>query len=238
MDTDLHTIPTPRTVVITGAAGALGSAVVARFAAERAQLALLGHDANKLRAQIGNLAPDALLLAADVTDQESVSAAMQQVVARFGTVDVLVHVAGGFEMGEPVHTLSRAAWQRMLDLNAWSLVTVTRDVVPLMQRQKRGSIVAVSSRAADAGGAQMGAYAASKSALQRLVESLSQELRGDGINVNSIAPSTLDTPQNRRAMPNADFGSWVSTERAAAAIAYLTSDAGSVIHGQHLALGV
>lgn len=238
MSTDHQPVPATRTVVITGAAGALGQAVVARFHGEGARLALFGRDPHGLRTQLAELAEDALLLGADVTSQESVSLAMQQVIERFGSVDVLVHVAGGFELSGPLQGLTRAVWDRMLDLNAWSFVTVCHDVVPLMRVQKRGSIIAVSSRAAWQGAADMAAYSASKSALQRLVESLSQELRGDGINVNSIAPGTLDTPANRRAMPGVDPHGWVSTERAAAAIAFLASDAGSVIHGQHLQLGV
>jgi len=237
MKTDLHDIPPARTVVITGAGGALGRAVTARFRREGAQLALLGRDQQGLRAQLGDLAAGALLLAADVTSEESVSAAMEQVIARYQRVDVLVHVAGGFEMSGPVQALSRAAWDRMFDLNAWSFVAVTHDLVPLMRAQKRGSIIAVSSRAAREGDANMAAYSASKSALQRLVESLSKEVRGDGINVNSVAPTTLDTPANRRAMPGADPRDWVSTERAAEAIAYLASDAGSVVQGQHLLVG-
>lgn len=238
MNTDLHTIPGRRSVVITGASGALGQAVVARFRAEGARLSLLGHDERKLRDQLGELADDALLLAADVTSEDSVTVAMRRVLEQRQRIDVLVHVAGGFEMGEPVHALSRAAWQRMLDLNAWSFVAVTRDVVPAMRAQRSGSIVAVSSRAASEGAANMAAYSASKSALQRLVESLSHELRAEGINVNSIAPVVMDTPANRRAMPDVDPRNWVTTERAATAIAYLASDAGSVIHGQHLVLGV
>jgi len=125
---------------------------------------------------------------------------------------------------------------RMMDLNAWSLVAVTQHLVPAMLAQRAGKVVAVTARGAASGSAAMGAYCASKSALQRLVESLSHEVRRGGVNVNSIAPSILDTHANRAAMPAADPSDWVSTAAAACAIAFLASDAAQAIHGQHLVL--
>ena len=179
----------------------------------------------------------ALRLAADLTDAASVEAAIGRVVGAFGRIDALVHLAGGFEMGEGVTALSRASWQRMLDLNAWSFVNLARGVVAPMQQQGGGRIVAVSAAAAREGVALKSAYIVSKSALQRLVESLADELRGQGISVNSVAPTTLDTPANRAAMPDADRSAWVDTAHAAAAIAFLASDAAVAVHGQHLRLG-
>ena len=225
---------TDRCVIVTGAAGALGRAVVQRFSADGARLALLDRDAAALDA----LYPAAALrLAADLTDAASVEAAIGRVVGAFGRIDALVHLAGGFEMGEGVAALSRASWQRMLDLNAWSFVNLARGVVAPMQQQGGGRIVAVSAAAAREGVALKSAYIVSKSALQRLVESLADELRGQGISVNSVAPTTLDTPANRAAMPDADRSAWVDTAHAAAAIAFLASDAAVAVHGQHLRLG-
>lgn len=223
-----------RCVIITGAAGALGRAVVQRFAADGARLALLDRDAAALDA----LYPTAALrLAVDLADAGAVDAALARVVASFGRLDALVHLAGGFEMGEGVAALSHASWQRLLEMNAWSFVTLARGAVAQMQRQRSGHIVAVSAAAAREGAALKGAYIASKSALQRLVEALSQEVRGDGITVNSVAPTTLDTPANRAAMPDADRSAWVPTDSAAAAIAFLASDGAAAVHGQHLRLG-
>lgn len=221
-------------VMITGAAGALGRAVAQRFAADGAQLVLLDRD----EAVLAKLFPDAALrLAADITDEASVGAAVDRAVAQCGRIDVLVHVAGGFEMGEPVHALSRASWDRMMNLNAWSFVALAQRVVAQMQRQRGGTLVAVSAAAAGQGQALKGAYIASKSALQRLVETLAQEVAADGIRVLSVAPTTLDTPANRAAMPDADASAWVSTERAADAIAFLASQRGTALSGPHLRLG-
>ncbi|MCP3022749.1 SDR family NAD(P)-dependent oxidoreductase [Cupriavidus basilensis] len=228
----------PRRIVITGAGGALGRAVTQAFADEGARLALIDRDVEVLRAHapVPEAADWHLLLAADVTSTDSMAVAARSILDAFGGVDVLVHVAGGFEMGELVHALSRESWMRMMDLNAWSLVAVTQHLLPAMLAQGAGKVVAVTARGAASGAAAMGAYCASKSALQRLVESLSHEVRRAGVNVNSVAPGTLDTHANRQAMPAADPTDWVSTASAARAIAFLASDAAQAIHGQHVVL--
>jgi NAD(P)-dependent dehydrogenase (short-subunit alcohol dehydrogenase family) len=229
----------PRTLVITGAAGALGQAVVRHFAGEGARLALLHRDEEGLRRVFAGRveAPTHLWVAADVTSEDSVAQAAARIAQALGPVDALVHVAGGFEMGEPVHALSRAAWERMMNLNAWSFVAVSKAFVPAMVQARRGKVIAVSARSALAGAAQMAAYVASKSALQRLVESLSQEVRASDVNVNSVAPTILDTDANRQAMPHADRSAWVSLDVAAQAIGFLASEAAAAVHGQHLVLG-
>lgn len=223
-------------IVITGAAGALGQAVARHFMATGHRLALLDHDEHRLRTVFGSPA-QAVLHAADVTSPASVGAVVAQVLQAHGRIDALVHVAGGFEMGEGVHQITRASWERMMNLNAWSFVSLTQAVVPVMLRQGGGRIVAVSAAAASEGQALKGAYAASKSALQRLVESLSHELRGQGIAVNSVAPTTLDTPANRAAMPDADRSAWVPLDVAAQAVAFLATPSGAAVHGQHVQLG-
>ena len=221
-------------VMITGAAGALGRAVVQRFVVEGAQLALLDRD----RATLQQTFPQAAFAeGVDITDEVAVAAAAQRIVASFGRIDALVHVAGGFEMGETVDALTHASWERMMALNAWSFVALAAPVVAQMKTQRHGSIVAVSAAAAGGGQPLKGAYIASKSALQRLVETLAAELAGSGVRVNSVAPTTLDTPANRAAMPDADRSAWVSTEAAADAIAFLATRAGAAVHGQHLRLG-
>jgi NAD(P)-dependent dehydrogenase (short-subunit alcohol dehydrogenase family) len=219
----------PRTLVVTGAAGALGQAVVAEMG-PGTNLVLINRSVSP--------APHGVLsLAADVTSDAEVAHAAGLVAKRFGQVDVFVHVAGGFEMGDPVHTLSREAWDRMMDLNAWSFVNVAKHLVPLMRGEGGGRIVAVSAAAAARGEAHKGAYAASKAALQRLVESMAAELQGEGFTVNSVAPTVLDTPANRAAMPDADPAGWTSLADAARAIAFLASDAGRAVNGRHLVLG-
>jgi NAD(P)-dependent dehydrogenase (short-subunit alcohol dehydrogenase family) len=228
---------TPQHVVITGAAGALGRAVAQHFLAQGARVALLDHSAEHLADAFPGLDNSQhLLIAGDVTSAPRTAEAAAQVLAAFGHVDALIHIAGGFTMGEPTHALSRAVWDRMMDLNAWSFVAITQAFVPSMITREAGHVIAVSAKTASRGAAAMSAYIASKSALQRLVESMAAELAPEGINVNSVAPSVLDTPANRQAMPDANPDEWVSTAVAAQTIGFLASPAAAALHGQHLTL--
>lgn len=227
----------PSHVVITGATGALGHAVTHRFLAAGARLALIGHTVEGLAQRFAELDRSRhLLLQADVSDAASVQTAAEEALRTLGRVDALIHIAGGFEMGAPVHALDRAAWDRMFNLNAWSFVALAQAFVPAMTARGAGSVVAVTAKAAARGVAQMAAYCASKSALQRLVESMAAELAPQGVRVNSIAPGVLDTPANRQAMPQADRADWVSTDVAAQAIAFLAGPGAAALHGRHLVL--
>ncbi|WP_293223765.1 SDR family NAD(P)-dependent oxidoreductase [Ottowia sp.] len=217
-------------VMITGAAGQLGAAVVQRFHDQGAQLVLLDRDAEPLKKHFGGLARTELL-EADLLAREALGQRVHAVLGPAGRVDVLCHLAGGFHMGEPVHATPASAWDFMMNLNAASFINVAAAVVPRMQAQRAGRIVAVGAGAGLKGGAQMGAYSASKSALMRLVEAMSAELRDTGINVNCVLPSTLDTPANRAAMPDADPARWVAPAALAEVIAFLASDAARAIHG-------
>ncbi len=225
-------------IVITGAAGALGRATVQHFLDDGARLALIDHRMEHLLDVFPGLDKSQhLLLEADVTSVPAMEDAAAKILAAFKHVDALVHIAGGFEMGEPVHALSRAAWDRMMNLNAWSFVAVLQSMAPAMKERGAGSVIAVSAKTAARGAAEMAAYIASKSALQRLVEAAASELAPHGICINSIAPSVLDTPANRQAMPDANPAAWVSTAVAAQTIGFLASPAAAALNGQHLSLG-
>ena len=217
-------------VLITGATGQLGAAVAAHFAQDGARLLLLDRDAKALQAHAGALG-GAALIEADLLNREQVAARVDAALARAGRVDVLCHLAGGFHMGEPVHATPASAWDFMMNLNAASLINVAATVVPRMLAQGSGRIVTVGAGGGLKGGGQMGAYSASKSALMRLTESMSAELRDAGINVNCVLPSTLDTPANRAAMPDADPTRWVAPAALAEVIGFLASDAARAIHG-------
>lgn len=216
------------TVLITGAGGQLGGAVVAHFQQRGARLVLLDRHAEALRERLGG---DVLAVQADLLDRAQVAARVGAALDAAGRIDVLCHLAGGFHMGEPVHETPADAWERMMNLNARSLIHVAAAVVPRMIAQGAGRIVTVGAAGAQKGGADMGAYAASKSALMRLTESMSAELRDHGINVNCVLPSTLDTPPNRAAMPDADASRWVEPAALAEVIGFLASDGARAIHG-------
>lgn len=220
----------PHTVLITGAAGHLGRAVAAHFRQRGARLVLLDRDVQALQPDYAS-DTGALLAQVDLMDRAAVAASVQQACAHFGGLDSVCHLAGGFRMGEAVHETSPQTWDFLMDLNARSLLNVAAAAVPRLIERGAGHIVTVGAGAALRGGAQMGAYAASKSALIRLTESMSAELKAHGINVNCVLPSIIDTPDNRSAMPDADHGSWVAPAALAEVIAFLASEAARAIHG-------
>jgi len=219
-----------RTVLVTGAAGHLGRAVVSAFAAQGASLVLLDRQQALLDEAFG-AGSSHLLLAVDLLDRAQTQAALDAAIERFGRIDVLCHLAGGFRMGEPVHQTSDADWDFLFDINTRTLRNVARAAVPHLIAAGRGRIVTVGAAAALRGAAHMGAYAAAKSATVRLTESMSAELRDRGINVNCVLPTIIDTPENRASMPDADPTRWVSPDALAAVIAFLASDAARAVHG-------
>jgi NAD(P)-dependent dehydrogenase (short-subunit alcohol dehydrogenase family) len=223
-----------RVSLITGAAGNLGRAVAAAFASVGSALVLLDHGETNLRSAYGADDARRMSVVANLLEQASVSAAVERALARFGRIDVLCNIAGGFEMGKPVHETSEETWQHMLDLNARSLIHTAHAVVPGMLAARHGKIVNIAAAAGLAGKANMGAYSAAKSAVIRLTESMSAELREHGVNVNCILPSVIDTPQNRAAMPGADPGRWVAPAALAEVVLFLASDKSSAIHGAAL----
>jgi NAD(P)-dependent dehydrogenase (short-subunit alcohol dehydrogenase family) len=223
-----------RCVLLTGAAGNLGRALAAAFAARGAQLALVDLKREALEKAYGAENERRLLAPANLLEQREVDAAVRAVLARFGRIDVLVNVAGGFRMGEAVHETSDATWNFLFDLNARSLLHAARAVVPHMLAAGGGKVVNIGAFAAQRGGAHMGAYAAAKSAVIRLTESMAAELREKNVNVNCVLPTIIDTPENRAAMPAADPARWVAPADLANVILFLASDAARAVHGAAL----
>jgi len=226
-----------RVVIVTGATGNLGQAVARAFQAAGARLALVDHAADRLQQVFADLAGSGnhfLAGSVDVTDADAVAAMVEETINRFDRIDVLVNAVGGFRGGTPLHETSLETWELMFNLNARSVFIASRAVIPHMLRQGAGKIVNVAARAGLQGGAKMAAYSASKSAVIRLTESLAAELKESGINVNCVLPGTIDTPQNRQAMPKADYNRWIKPEALADAILFLASDSARDIHGAAL----
>lgn len=219
------------TVMVTGAAGNLGRAIAAAFAARGANLVLLGRKRDELVEVFGPEDARRLLVAVDLLVQQQVDAAVRLARERFGRIDVLCNIAGGFRMGQPVHETSDANWNFLFDINARTLLHAARAVVPQMIEGGGGKVVNVGAFAAQKGAAQMGAYIAAKSAVIRITEAMAAELREKNINVNCVLPTIIDTPENRASMPKADPSRWVAPADLANVIAFLASDEARAIHG-------
>ena len=221
-------------VMVAGAAGNLGEAVARAFAGAGARLVLLDRGSDRLAALYPDLAragDHLLLTGVDAADETSVAAAVSAALGRLGRIDVLANTVGGWRGGAATHEAALQTWDLLHDLNARTALVLSRAVVPTMLEQGAGKIVHTAARAALAGSARSAAYSASKAAVVRLVESLAAELGPGGINVNCVLPGTIDTPQNRAAMPKADPGRWVPPAAIAQVFLFLASDAAWPING-------
>jgi len=223
-----------RVVLVTGAAGGLGPAVVRIFAQEGARLVLTSRRQQELEAVATELALDPeriLLVAANITEPTEVAQVVQAAYDRFGAIDVVVHVAGGYTAGVAVPELDLTTWQLFLTLNLSSAFFVARAVLPGMLERGSGKLVFISSKGGSQPQANQAVYGASKGGLEMFVRDLAEETRQHGVNVNAVAPSIIDTPANRKANPEADYSTWVQPESIAGVIHFLASDAARDIHG-------
>jgi NAD(P)-dependent dehydrogenase (short-subunit alcohol dehydrogenase family) len=157
--------------------------------------------------------------------------AIESILARFGKIDVLAHLIGGFAGGQSIADMDDATFQRMFDANVNSAFHILRAVIPAMRAAKSGRIVAIGSRAAEDPGANVGAYSASKAALVSLIRTVATENKDAGITANVILPGTMDTPGNRKAMPTADTSQWVQPTSIADLIVWLAGDTGNDVTG-------
>ena len=214
-----------RVLVITGAFGVLGSAVAKAAAGQGAQLALI------------DFAPDGpapegafKLGGVDLTDPAQAGAAMDAAADRFGGIDALLNIAGGFVwqtlVDGPLDT-----WTKLYRLNVLTAATASRAALPHLKTSAQGRIVNVGANAALKAAAGMGAYAASKAGVHALTQSLAEELKGDNITVNAVLPSILDTPANRAEMPKTDPAIWVKPADLAAVMLFLASEAATAVTG-------
>jgi NAD(P)-dependent dehydrogenase (short-subunit alcohol dehydrogenase family) len=220
-----------RVVVITGAFGALGSAVAKVFAGTGARLALidLSQPTAELQAQYGG-AGHMLLGGVDLADVEGTRKVMAAIAMRFGGIDVLVNVAGGFRW-EKIADGDIETWDSLYSMNLRSAVVACRSALPAMLERGGGRIINIGAGAAAKAGLGMGAYAASKAGVQRLTEALSEEVKDRNITVNAILPGIIDTHRNRLDMPKADFTRWVSPDAIAKVILFLASEDSAAVTG-------
>ena len=232
MDTD-------RVVLITGATGEFGPYVARAFAQTGARLSLTArklNEAEDLAASLG-LGPDQVLPhAVDLTQAAAVAGWVDAIRARWARADVLVNLAGGYRPGKPLHEMEEADLEFMLNINFRSTFLACRAVLPLMLAQQSGKVINVGAKPGLQAGRKSTAYAVSKAAVLRLTEALSAEVREQGINVNAVIPSTIDTPANRAAQPNADYSKWARPEDLAAVIVFLASGAAAAMHGAAVAV--
>ena len=218
-----------RVIAITGAFGVLGQAVAQAAAAQGARLALLDFAPD---APAGSPSgPDVLALGGvDLTDPVHAGAAMDAAANRFGGIDALLNIAGGFKW-ETLQDGSIESWPQMYRLNVLTAANASRAAIPYLKKSAAGRIVNVGSSAALTAALGMGPYAAATAGVHALTQALAEELKGDNVTVNAVLPSILDTPVNRADMPSADFSTWVAPADLAAVMLFLASEAARAVTG-------
>ncbi len=208
---------TGRVVLITGAGGGLGTVVTQAFLEAGASVAAVSRSGTEI--------------SADLTRPGEAARAVAAVRARFGRLDVLLHLAGGFEGGTPVAQTDDGVWNRMFDLNLNAAFYCARAVLPSMIEAGYGRVVAIGSKTAVDPVATLAAYGASKAALVALVRTIALEVKRSGVTANVVLPSVIDTPANRVAEPGADFSRWVRPESIARLLLWLASEAAADVNG-------
>jgi NAD(P)-dependent dehydrogenase (short-subunit alcohol dehydrogenase family) len=226
--------PNDEVVLVAGGTGALGAAITRAFVAAGARVGVTYRQRTEfdaLVAELGDAARQVEGLEVDVSDPAAVRRVVDDFTARRGAIVALVNAVGGYVGGVALWDTDAATLERMLALNLRALHSLVRAVVPAMRAARRGAIVNVAAKAGIEPGAGAAAYAASKAAAIAMLGSLAADLAGSGVRANSVLPSIIDTPANRRAMPDADTSRWVAPEAIAEVVRFLCSPAAAAIHG-------
>ncbi len=216
-----------RVALVTGANGGLGMHVTQALL--NAGLAVVGTSRKIEPADFSH--PAFTALSADISSRAAAQQVVDQVVSRYGRLDVLAHLVGGFAGGQSIAETDDETFQRMFAVNLNNLFHVLRAVIPAMRKGGGGRIVAIGSRAAVDPGPKVGAYSASKAAMVSLVRTVALENKDAGITANVILPGTMDTPANRKSDPKADFSRWVQPQSVASLITWFAADAGKDVNG-------
>ena len=216
-----------KVVLVTGANGGLGTYVTQAFLDSGATV--IGTSRKIQQSDFSN--PSFSAMPAEISTREGAKVLVDQVAARFGKLDVLVHTVGGFAGGQSIADTDDATFQRMFDLNLNSVFNILRATIPALRQTGDGRIIAIGSRAALEPGAGVGAYSASKAAMVSLIRTVALENKDAGLRANVILPGTMDTPANRKAIPNADVSKWVRPAAVANLITWLAGDSGKDING-------
>jgi NAD(P)-dependent dehydrogenase (short-subunit alcohol dehydrogenase family) len=228
-----------RVAIVTGGTGALGQAITHRFLDAGGTVCIpyaVPEELERLRASLSSALLARLhVVQSDITDEAAFAEFVAGVLGAHRRIDVLVNGVGGFQGGDLAST-PLARWNQMIALNLTSAAIACRGVLPAMTAGRYGRIVNISSRAVVPPAGGFIAYTVAKSAVLTLTQALAQEVKPHGITVNAVLPSTMDTPANRKAMPDADRSQWVQPDAVAAVIAFLASEAAGAVSGAGVAV--
>lgn len=223
-------------IIVTGAAGNLGRAVIADLVPRGCRLVAIDREAKGIQDALSGAGEGhAAHASVDLTDVGAVRAMVETTLRDFGRIDGVVHTVGGFAYA-PIAESDGALFERMFRINVLTTANIMAATLPPMRRAGRGSLVAIGAGAGVKAPSGLAAYAAAKAGVLRLVESFADEAKADGVRINAVLPSIIDTPMNRAEMPQADTSKWVLPAQLAAVIGFLLSDDSVAVTGAALAV--
>ena len=214
-------------VLVSGANGGLGSYVTQAFLDAGARVVGTSRRIEPSDFNSQHFAA----IPSDISTGKGAQSLIDEILTRFGRLDVLAHTVGGFSGGHLIQDTDDETFSRMLDLNLNSVFHILRAAIPALRKTEHGRIIAIGSRAALDPGPGVSAYSASKAAMVSLIRTAALENRDAGLRANVLLPGTMDTPANRKAMPDSDFSKWVQPSAVASLVVWLAGDSGKDVNG-------
>ena len=228
-----------RIAVITGATGGLGRIVAKKFADQGMLLVLISTNGEKLQQLVGelNVEEDHILgLIADLSLSAAGNEITEKILARFGRIDILLHLVGGWDGGKPVVEVEREQVESMLQQHLWTTYHLAQSIIPVMTSNHWGRILVISSPVASSPGANLAPYVIGKAAQEALMLAIAQEVKGSRVTANIILVKTIDTRHEREQRPDEKNASWTTPEEIAATLLHLCINESSVINGARIPL--
>ena len=228
-----------RVVVITGATGALGRVVARQFADQGANLVLFSRSDENLKSMVAELElprERVVISAVDIGDETSLQTAIAKVVDRFGRLDILIHLVGGWTGGATVIDTDADTVAEMLDQHLWTTYQLSKYAIPQLIENRWGRLIVVSTPFADRPAAKLGAYSIAKAAQETLMLTLSEELKGSGVTANILRVKTIDIAREKITAPSAENVYWSTPEEISSAALYLCTDQAAAINGARIPL--
>ena len=232
-----------KVILVTGGTGALGAEVSEAFLKLRPKVIIITYrsegEKNNLEKNLSELKSQSSgkintiieYLKVNVLDEEDVRSLIEYIDKKYGGLNSLANIVGGYIGGKPIEETTLEDWEKMLSINLKSAFLLTKHAINSMKKRSYGKIVHVSSASGEKASGNDSAYSCSKAGLIRLVESVKEEVKDKGININCILPTIINTKANRDAMPGSDFSKWISPNNLAEIIIYLCSENSRVING-------
>ena len=232
-----------KTILITGGTGALGRNLLKSFLFQNPKTIIVTYRNEKEMQDLKtdlfktndysseNVSTIIDFIKIDISKDNDIKKLISYISEKYGQIHILINVVGGYIGGKSILEITESEWDKMIDINLKSAFLISKNVIPVMVTNRYGKLVHISSRSGIKAQGNDAAYASSKAALIRFIESVSEDVKDYNININCVLPTIIDTEANRKAMPNADYSRWVKPEDLSNVILFLCSDDSKIING-------